>query len=295
VDLGHSQGTRRNDQKGSKLGRPTGIQEKFVVSIYASYTVHGTELVAAGQTEREIFRLMNEPSAESQKAAHKEKLANHLQKRTKLLIDYHVCSLPAFFHFLHNRLVISRHMSIKNTILAIVRNQQTKSRLILQIMQATANDIKVRTITNAQSTKTAKAHQLFEESAWAVLGNHFIPLTGYSLLSEKEALRIGKENVKKLGDRLKDKFQTIDPSTRNRFEEVPKVSLNVIWLFTSRAFTLMGKAEKDAWTNGYIQEQLDHFNELLEANFAVNAGVVETYKRRLKTVGCWNLVQADRI
>ncbi|KAF9516831.1 hypothetical protein BS47DRAFT_1340449 [Hydnum rufescens UP504] len=173
------------------------------------------------QTEREIFRLMNEPSAESQKAAHKEKLANHLQKRTKLLIDYH------------------------NTILAIVRNQQTKSRLILQIMQATANDIKVRTITNAQSAKTAKAHQLFEE--------------------KKEALRIGKENVKKLGDRLKDKFQTIDPSTRNRFEEVPK-------------------AEKDAWTNAYIQEQLDHFNELLEANFAVNAGVVETYKRRLKTI-----------
>lgn len=52
----------------------------------------------------------------------------------------------------------------KDTILSIVRYQQEKSRLILQVMQATANDIKVRTITNAQTTKTAKANKIFEES-----------------------------------------------------------------------------------------------------------------------------------
>jgi len=123
--------------------------------------------------------------------------------------------------------------------------QERIIKVSLELLQAIANDQALGSIVRKQNARGDKALAVFNK--------------------KKAAHDEARAALKRLQEDITAKFDNLEESLRARFDAVPK-------------------EEKDNWTADFVQEKIHEYEDALEANFNIQPGVVDQYKRRLHEI-----------
>ncbi|KAF8324580.1 uncharacterized protein EI90DRAFT_3129760 [Cantharellus anzutake] len=133
----------------------------------------------------------------------------------------------------------------KEALLQMLSLQERITKISLELLQAIVNDQVLDSIVRKQNARGDKALAFFNK--------------------KKAAHDEAKTTLKRLQEDITNKFDNLEESLRARFDAVPK-------------------EEKDGWTVEFIQDKINEYESALEANFNIQPGVVDQYKRRLQEI-----------